>query len=1239
MAHINSRYTIIRTLGDNPHGGVFLAEDSLFGKTRIALKTLPSHSIDSAHLTTLRDEFLTLSRFKHPNIAQVFDFGTIHSTDMPGYEGAFFFTLEYFEGKDLFQFTADKEADCFPELAYQIAHALAYIHRHQLIHFDIKPSNIMVTNAIWGDDTIPLVKIIDFGFASSTIASLEQPIRGTLDYIAPELLRGDPYDERIDLYSLGASLYEIAERATPFKGDAATSIVKQHLTSPLPVPGRKDLPAVLNALIAGLLQKDPGLRIRSAASVIERLHGSFARESQYRSVLIHIPVHCLAGRENEVKRLQRFLVDGLAEGTPQGGQPAQFIIGETGIGKTSLLHEVRRRSQASGTIVFDTQCFARIAEPYEPFLKILRDQIAYVRSFGTRGDALLALHAEFLSAALGTDEPYAEAHRRFGEPERRLHFVDQWANLFYDIASFTPYAVIVDDIDNADESTIELFQYILRSAGMHRVKFLVTGASGSLIIPQLQTHAAQPAEVLTLEALDEPAVEELMCAFLDLPDVPRSLASAVTQRIGGSPYILREFLSQYAGAQPETLCEMIAEDIQHPSGTFAYTISQMYEQKMSKRKPEELFLMRLMSCFDAPVPMALLAQLSPFSPQRLKYFLDLLGSLGIVRSLENGGRWHLAQSQFQSFIYSGLGTEQAMLHGLIAETMVKGGSGAPQNAEAIANHFKRAGENRKAYAYFVEAAELKRAHFAIHESIALLNEACSVIPSEEADLSVFEHLAQAYSQAGDYKNAVILYGQLRMDADCDAKRYMYAKELGLIHNREGQLDNAVECLSEASRLARTAEETIDVEEELTIIDMSRGRYTDAYERCMNVLKTNTAIIESVAITGILNNLGIIHFYQNHFDDAAACFHQSVSILEREGEKSKLIGPFLNLGNVHGAQGHFADAEEYWQHALLLAQEVGNLQQEARAYNNIGIAAFNQGNHDDASLYYEKAFGIFSRLGLVPGMALCLTNIGEVHLADVDYERAIECWEKDLQLYTALQDEHGMTEIDLQLAGVHLALGRTRLVNALLDDAEALIGADGVTAQHALFHYVKGCLDLSCDAHHTAREHLVRARLLFGEARDERSFCLASLRLAEAEDALHHDERAVTILDEVRRISVDHRYPLLEAEALSLLGECQARQPVEGQKSPILLYLHAFEVIQTQNVTEITWQICHRLGMEFLKRGLHDKGRLYLTYARQSLEYIGNRITSDALRGEYYASCRRGELLGEIRATLEAEEGM
>ena len=185
------------------------------------------------------------------------------------------------------------------------------------------------------------VKIIDFGFAASTLASIGQPIRGTLEYIAPELLRGDAYDERIDLYSLGATLFEIAARETPFGTGDATSIIKQHLSSPPPSleEKRPDLAPHIGSLVTRLLQKDPAQRVHSAASIAESMRGTFARETLYRNVLVHIPVHMLVGRDKESDRLLRFIGGTNPDDRETNAHPAVFITGTTGIGKTSLLQD------------------------------------------------------------------------------------------------------------------------------------------------------------------------------------------------------------------------------------------------------------------------------------------------------------------------------------------------------------------------------------------------------------------------------------------------------------------------------------------------------------------------------------------------------------------------------------------------------------------------------------------------------------------------------------------------------------------------------------------------------------------------------------------------------------------------------------------------------------------------------------------------------------------------------------
>jgi tetratricopeptide (TPR) repeat protein len=659
---------------------------------------------------------------------------------------------------------------------------------------------------------------------------------------------------------------------------------------------------------------------------------------------------------------------------------------------------------------------------------------------------------------------------------------------------------------------------------------------------------------------------------------------------------------------------------------------------VAKCKPEELFLLRVLSCFDAPVSLDLLRQIAPFNPSRVRDFLDLLMNVGMLHSILQGNRWFFSQSRFKEFVYDSLGNEKPMLHTLIADTMAASAGTAAEFAEVIAHHYKAAGSGRSAYPFFLAAAEQKRSHYALHESLVLLNEACSLIPHEEIDVSVFEDLAECYSLAGEYPNAILLYEQLRIDAADEGKRYKYAKELGSIYNREGRIDEAYGLLLEAADLARTPGEIIEVEEELSIIDISRGKYAEAFERSNRVLLSHGGAVDPTATTGILNNLGIIHFYRNDADAAAECFRRSIGILQSAHEKAKLISPYLNLGNVYSAKEEFSEAARHWKIALALTQEVGNVQQEARAYNNIGIAAFHQGNNDDASLHYEKAYEIFSRLGSVPGMALCLTNIGEVHCANAHYEKAIECWEEDLRLYETLHDEHGMIEIRLLLAGISIVFGRWDAAQTLIDAAGASLAGVNNPAQQALFHSTQASLYASTGNHEAALPHCTEAVTIFTGAGDRRSLCLVQLTLAEVEHALGRSARSAALLTDVNTCARDRQYGTIRGEALLRLGLLSGQDSGCGLDAPITYFTAAFDVVQTLNVTETTWNVCYRLGTEYTRRGMHAKAETYFRYAIQAVEFLASEISSEGLRREYMGSLSRQEKLDEMRSLIGAGVG-
>jgi serine/threonine-protein kinase len=262
-------YAIVERLGAGAMGEVFRATDTkMFGRS-VALKILSERLSRDRHARArFRREVEVASRLVHPNIVAIHDRGEVD--DRP------FFVMEYLDGPHLGHVVRDPAAFSLErriELARQVCEALAFAHRHQVVHRDVKPSNVVLVGA----ESDPRVKLLDFGIVhverSKLTRSLTQP--GTYSYMAPEQLRNEQVDARSDLFALGIVLYELFAGVHPF--DAATEpLVAGRILSEDPAPPRRlrpELPGPLEQVILKLLDKDPVQRPGAAEAVSEALVG------------------------------------------------------------------------------------------------------------------------------------------------------------------------------------------------------------------------------------------------------------------------------------------------------------------------------------------------------------------------------------------------------------------------------------------------------------------------------------------------------------------------------------------------------------------------------------------------------------------------------------------------------------------------------------------------------------------------------------------------------------------------------------------------------------------------------------------------------------------------------------------------------------------------------------------------------------------------------------------------------
>ena len=279
---LGNRYEIIEKIGNGGMATVYKATDKVL-KRNVAVKILRDEiTTDDEFIKRFEVEAQSAARLTHPNIVSIYDVGVDGNL--------YYIVMELIQGKTLKEIII-KEKGPLPwkwsiNVSIQIASALEMAHRNNIIHRDIKPHNIIIT-----EDGV--AKVTDFGIAkavsNSTITAFGTTI-GSVHYFSPEHARGGFTDAKSDLYSLGVVMYEMVTGRVPFDADTPVSVALKHMQEePVePIEVNPNLPMAVNKIIMRALQKDTTLRYQTASEMLVDLkkalkdpEGDFVEELEY----------------------------------------------------------------------------------------------------------------------------------------------------------------------------------------------------------------------------------------------------------------------------------------------------------------------------------------------------------------------------------------------------------------------------------------------------------------------------------------------------------------------------------------------------------------------------------------------------------------------------------------------------------------------------------------------------------------------------------------------------------------------------------------------------------------------------------------------------------------------------------------------------------------------------------------------------------------------------------------------
>lgn len=293
--YIADRYEILEKIGVGGMADVYKAQDHKLERP-VAIKVLkPEFSSDMNFVTKFRTEAQSAAGLEHPNIVNVYDVGTEN--------GSYYIVMEYVEGITLKDYIQKKGRLNYKEalsIAIQVSRGIQAAHAKNIIHRDIKPQNIIISND-------GKVKVTDFGIArAATSNTIHSDVMGSVHYASPEQARNGYVSARSDIYSLGIVMYEMVTGKVPFDGESTVQIAIQHLQDEMEPPHvyAPDLPISLEKIIQKCTQKSPDRRYDSMESLLIDLRKSLLHPNEDFVTMPSVNDATRVISEEELKKIQ-----------------------------------------------------------------------------------------------------------------------------------------------------------------------------------------------------------------------------------------------------------------------------------------------------------------------------------------------------------------------------------------------------------------------------------------------------------------------------------------------------------------------------------------------------------------------------------------------------------------------------------------------------------------------------------------------------------------------------------------------------------------------------------------------------------------------------------------------------------------------------------------------------------------------------------------------------------------------
>lgn len=904
---INNRYHIRKELGKGVMGSVYLTEDKLRPGEDIAVKVINSTIVNSENIDIFKNEFEVMTRLHHPNLVSVYDFGKDHSA------GNYYLTMQYINGVSLNKYLPSRgtlSGDRIHTFMITLLRVLDFVHSRNIVHRDIKPENIMIT-----DDSLILM---DFSLADFNRA--EQRVKGTIMYMAPEVIRGT-VDHRTDIFALGMIFYQLLTGVAFYHEYSTQDLLnlltdegrfKTHLLKSLSLIKSTEM----RLIIQTMLRFDPVKRYRYCSQILSALNKELSQPIPVETPdtrKAYITGATFVGRSNEINYLIEKLTG--ADNT------ITYLHGEPGIGKSRLMYEFKNYCQLKEIMVLEGNAFEHISTSYYPLLPILYKCLLYAHE-----DLIDTFGCELKKILPDSERLRDISCCSHHDPQREKKAIMQAVVNF--ITGFVVNAshrcvLYINDAQWADDDTIEVISFLQKRTRIDLPIYITSREEGIEKVMDILT--ADVVDEYKLELFNSDHVTAYITTMFGKDRLGPTLLGQVSQisrKVGGNPFYLQELLKSFVERdiiyKHDYYWEIrdALDNIMIPGSIQELVMSRLERYQLDARC---IMVLDILALMDRHITSDELLKIVNVTQDELNRLLEAEVLQSYVR--DEKLVYTFAHDLIKTAVDSNI-TNRQQLHANIAHTLEQiHGSNPGSYIDELAYHYHKANIRDKAVVYLKKAIE---------KAVELF-----------ANKKIMEYGEQLLQLLSGNDTGIITTIQIEMAEACrmmnDKKQFFkYAESVVELSQRINDVASTARIYSVLGRYY------IDMRESATSLDY--------YQKSLAIYET---LQDKKNIALCYNYIGGIQQILNDLDKSAEYLNKAFLIAKEAGDIQVQAFSTGNMGFVYFQNGDYEKALIAHKQALELIRPIGDKENEIVGLGSIGEMYLHIERYDQALRYLNE----------------------------------------------------------------------------------------------------------------------------------------------------------------------------------------------------------------------------------------------------------------------------------------------